>query len=205
MIILQANSSWLHTIDLLDRKLFFIINQQWSNNFLDAVLPYWREANIWVPLYLFFIVFVLLNFGKKGWWWILAAIGTTALSDIISSGIIKGNIMRLRPCQNYEIAHQIRFLVNYCPQSSSFTSSHATNHFAFAMFVVATLKKHTSAWMYALFVWAGIVCYAQVYVGVHYPIDVLSGGLLGCLLGLFAANSFNKFAGFNRLSTKILK
>jgi membrane-associated phospholipid phosphatase len=202
MNILQVTPEWFKGIDLIDRKLFFIVNKQWSNPFFDGLLPYLRESGIWVPLYLFFIVFALVNFGKKGWWWILGAICTAALSDMVSSSLIKGNIMRLRPCQNLEIAHQLRFLVNYCPRSSSFTSSHATNHFAFAMFVVATMKQFTSPWLNLLFVWAASICYAQVYVGVHYPLDVTSGAILGCLLGAMTAKIYNKFAGVNVLLTK---
>jgi membrane-associated phospholipid phosphatase len=203
MNLLNVTASWFTGIDLVDRKLFFIVNRQWSNSYFDAVLPYLRESNIWVPLYLFFIAFVLINYGGKGWWWILGAICTAALSDMVSSSLIKGNVFRLRPCQNPEIAHQLRFLVNYCPRSSSFTSSHATNHFAFAMFVVATLKQYTHPWLNLLFLWAGVICYAQVYVGVHYPIDVFCGAILGCLLGAFTARLYNKFAVLNPLSPKI--
>jgi undecaprenyl-diphosphatase len=188
---------WSSPIESIDRQLFFFINKQVTHPVLDVVLLYMREASVWVPLYLFFIVLVWLNFGIKGLWWILVAICTAALSDMISSSFVKGNILRLRPCRDTELAHQVRILANYCPINSSFTSSHATNHFAFAMFVVATLKKHTTRWLNLLFWWAGIICYAQVYVGVHYPLDVLCGALLGCGLGGLTALFFNKKIGLN--------
>jgi undecaprenyl-diphosphatase len=80
------------------------------------------------------------------------------------------------------MAFQIRFLAKYCGSNPSFTSSHALNHFAFAAFVVSSFKG-VSKWIYLLFVWAAIISYSQVYVGVHYPSDVIAGGLLGTLLG----------------------
>jgi membrane-associated phospholipid phosphatase len=203
MNLLQAAAPWFNGIDLVDRKLFFVVNKQWANPFFDKVLPYMRESNIWIPLYLFFVVFVLVNYGKSGWWWILGAVCTAALSDMVSSSLVKENIIRLRPCRNPEIAHQLRILVNYCPGSSSFTSSHATNHFAFAMFVVATLKQYTTPWLRLLFVWAAVICYAQVYVGVHYPLDVACGALLGCGLGAVTARLYNNFAGVSHLSPKV--
>jgi undecaprenyl-diphosphatase len=82
------------------------------------------------------------------------------------------------------MAFQIRFLAKYCGSNPSFTSSHALNHFAFAAFVVNSFKG-ISKWIYLLFVWAAIISYSQVYVGVHYPSDVIAGGLLGTLLGGF--------------------
>jgi len=173
-----------------------------ANGFFDTVMPFLRESNIWVPLYLFMLVFAVVNFGKRGLLWMLFAICTAALCDMVSSHLIKDHIFRLRPCNNPALADQIRVLVNYRPQSSSFTSSHATNHFGIAMFFVVTLKSYTSPWIRLFFVWAAIVCFSQVYVGVHYPFDVVSGAILGCLLGYIIAVFFNNYAGLISLQNK---
>ena len=202
MFFLQAGSTWFTAIDALDRKLFFLVNNGLANDFFDRIMPFVRESNLWVPLYLFMLAFVLVNFGSRGWLWILFAVCTAALCDLVSSHLIKEHIFRLRPCQNPAFAHQIRILANYCPQSSSFTSSHATNHFGIAMFMVVTLKKYTSPWISLFFLWAAAVCFAQVYVGVHYPFDVVSGGLLGSLLGYIIAVFFNNYAGLISLQNK---
>jgi len=178
------------------------INQDGGNAFFDAFLPYLRETYFWIPLYFFLILFVTANFGKRAWWWILAGVLTAALSDLISSQLIKENIMRLRPCQDPEIAYQIRFFINYCPQSSSFTSSHATSHFAQAMFFFITLKPFTK-WSSLFFVWAFVIAYTQVYVGVHYPFDVACGALLGCLIGFTTAKMFHKQIGMLSLDKQI--
>jgi membrane-associated phospholipid phosphatase len=202
MFFLQTGANWFTGIDAFDRKLFFLVNNGMANNFFDTAMPFLRESNIWVPLYLFMLVFAAVNFGKRGWLWMLFAICTAAVCDLVSSHLIKEHIFRLRPCQNPALADHIRILANYCPQSSSFTSSHATNHFGLSMFIVATLQAYTSTWIRLFFVWAAIICFSQVYVGVHYPLDVASGALLGCLLGYIFAVFFNNYAGLISLQNK---
>jgi undecaprenyl-diphosphatase len=88
----------------------------------------------------------------------------------------------------------MRFLANYCPSSSSFTSSHACNHFAMAFFIYRTLRQ-TSPWWSLVFVWAFMISYAQVYVGVHYPLDVICGAVVGSLIGLTTSRLFRLQAG----------
>jgi membrane-associated phospholipid phosphatase len=202
MVLLQVTPSWFRGIDALDRKLFFIVNRDLSNSLFDNTLPFVRESTIWAPLYIFMLVFAVVNFGKKGWLWFLFGICTAALGDLISSRLIKETVIRLRPCRNPEIADQVRILVNYCPGSSSFTSSHATNHFALSMFIVATMQKYTSPWLKLFFVWAAVISYAQVYVGVHYPLDVFCGALLGCFLGYIMSRLFNNYVGLSSLQYK---
>ena len=202
MFFLQTANNWFSGIDAVDRKLFFIVNNGLANDFFDTLMPFLRESNLWVPLYLFMLVFILVNFGYRGWLWILFAVCTAALCDLVSSHLIKEHIFRLRPCQNPELAHQIRVLANYCPRSSSFTSSHAVNHFGISMFIVVTLGAYVGSWLRLFFVWAAAICLAQVYVGVHYPLDVISGGLLGCGLGYIIAVFFNNYAGLVSLQNK---
>jgi undecaprenyl-diphosphatase len=85
--------------------------------------------------------------------------------------------------------------VAYCPESSSFTSSHAVNHFAAAMFIFTTFRKSLS-WKWALlFIWAFLISYAQVYVGVHFPFDVFCGAIVGVILGYIPAKIFNTTIG----------
>lgn len=179
----------------LDRGLFRLINYKWSNTFFDWLMPWLRNSTVWAPLYLFLILFVLINYKKNGWWWVLLAIVTVSLSDIISSHIIKEHIIRLRPCNDPSIADWVRVLVGYRPQSSSFTSSHATNHFAMAMFTFITLRHQFKKWAALFFLWAFSICYAQVYVGVHFPLDVTCGALIGILIGYLTGKLFNKNYG----------
>ncbi|RTL60379.1 MAG: phosphatase PAP2 family protein [Sphingobacteriales bacterium] len=181
-----------------DYQLFHLINSEWNNSLFDAVLPFLREANFWLPFYLFLLLLVTFNFGKQGGWWVLMIILTAVLSDILSSSVLKENLMRLRPCQDPSINGMIRILVNYCPRSSSFPSSHAVNHFAAATFIYQTLKFN-SKWWRLIFLWAFAIIYAQVYVGVHYPVDVFCGALIGMTLGWITSYIFNSRIGLQPL------
>ncbi|MBS1602147.1 MAG: phosphatase PAP2 family protein [Bacteroidetes bacterium] len=185
MILLDsgAHPGLLHSILQGDYWLFFSINQAWTSPFLDGLFLFMRESELWVPFYLFLLVFITLNFRKKGWWWAAYLIMTAIIGDLISSKLIKDTlVMRTRPCGDPLIADSVRFIANYCPTSSSFTSSHACNHFALAFFIYRTLR-HTSRWWSLVFVWAFLIAYAQVYVGVHFPLDVTCGALIGSIIG----------------------
>jgi undecaprenyl-diphosphatase len=188
------------TIQPFDTWLLTHINQDWSSSFLDTVLPYMRETLFWIPLYLFLLLFVAMNFGARAWWWVIGVVLTAALSDIISSQIIKQTIMRIRPCQDESVAMQILFFINYCPVSSSFTSSHATSHFAQATFFFVTLRNITGKWAWLFYFWAFVIAYTQVYVGVHYPFDVFCGSILGCGIGFAMSKMFHTRIGMLALS-----
>jgi undecaprenyl-diphosphatase len=170
--------------------LFKKINLDWSNSAFDVLMPVLRESIVWVPLYLFLAVFAYQNFGKVGIYWMLGAIATVCISDLVSSGFVKNYFNAPRPCRDSFYDYTVNLLINRCPGSGSFTSSHATNHFAFAGFTFFTLG-HVVKWTRWLFLWAFSICYAQVYVGVHYPIDVVGGTLLGITIAMFTSNLFN--------------
>jgi len=175
-----------------DRWLFSKINNDWTNTLLDTVFPFWREAITWAPLYVFLLAFVLINFGKKAWPWIFGLLITVILTDQISSSILKPYVNRPRPCHDILLADHIRLLLDYCSDSRSFTSSHATNHFGVAFFIYYTLKPYIKKWGYVFFLWAASISYGQVYIGVHYPTDVICGAMLGSIIGYITSRYFNK-------------
>ncbi len=182
----------MNKIILADRSIFEYINDHLHNAFFDVFFSLMRNSVTWLPLYLFMLVFILLNFKNDKYWWIFFAIGTVVLANFISSDIIKVNIYRIRPCNDPLLINKINFLIGYRPQSSSFTSSHATNHFAMASFFFFTLKKYIGNITWLFILWAALICFAQVYVGVHFPLDVICGGIIGYLFGYLSATSFNK-------------
>ena len=185
-----------------DRYIFGLINNKWNNSFFDSLMPLLRNTNFWLPLYLFLLIFALMNIRKSGWF-ILLTICTAALTDILSSHIIKNHIFRLRPCHDTNLIGTIRVLVSYCPQSSSFTSSHAANHFGLATFASITLYPYAGKWIFLTFMWAFLIIYAQVYVGVHYPIDVLGGALVGVMAGLLTSTIYQRKWGTLHLHNQI--
>lgn len=182
-------------IKQLDYFLFSKLNGQWHSSFFDWSIPLIRESYLWIPFYFFLILFATINFKLKGWYWVLFFLLNVIISDTASSRVIKNYFDRLRPCREPALADTVRFLVSYCPVSSSFTSSHAVNHFAAAMFIFTTFKKAVSPKWAVLFLWAFFISYAQVYVGVHFPLDVFCGAIVGLIIGYIPATAFNKYIG----------
>jgi undecaprenyl-diphosphatase len=182
-----------------DKWLMLRINNEWTNSTLDAIFPVWRESLTWIPLYVFILAFVIYNFGGKIWPWIVLLILTVICTDQLSSGLFKDLFGRLRPCRDPELMYQVRLLLNRCPVSFSFTSSHATNHFGVAMFIIATMKPIMQQWRWLFFAWAATISYGQVYVGVHFPLDILGGATLGCTVGWAASQLYKKKYGLPEL------
>ncbi|MFT5834359.1 MAG: membrane-associated phospholipid phosphatase [Cognaticolwellia sp.] len=176
----------------LDIELFFKINRVWTHPLLDVLLPLFRNKVFWAPLYLFLVSFFLLNFKRKGLWIVLCILVTVGITDFSSSKLFKPLVKRERPCNNEHINASVRTLIR-CGPGKSFTSSHATNHFGIAIFLAFLFgKKRRWIWTLAIF-WAGIISYAQVYVGVHYPLDVICGGMLGAFIGILMAKFCRKY------------
>jgi undecaprenyl-diphosphatase len=191
-------------LDEWDKWLFIKLNNQWTNPFFDAILPYFRIPEFWIPLYLFILVFMAVNYGKKGLWWSIAFVCTVAITDMIGARIFKEVVHRLRPCQDPDFSFHVRLLLNGCSGSFSFVSNHAANHFGMATFMVMTFKGIFKRWMYLAYLWAFFVAYAQVYVGVHYPLDVLGGACLGVLAGLLTSWVFHRKWGTFNLDNQLL-
>jgi membrane-associated phospholipid phosphatase len=178
------------TIVHYDHMVWYYLNTQWHNAFFDTVIPFLRNPWFWAPLYLFLIIFMPKKFGKQGWIWCAGFLITFAISDQVSAHLMKPFFHRVRPCNNPFLADIVHIIVP-CGSGQSFPSSHATNHFALAVFSAVSLG-HMARWVWAVgLIWAASVSYAQVYVGVHFPFDVLCGGLLGATIGWFTGHAFN--------------
>lgn len=194
--ILSSNNQVLLWLDKIDKELFLLFNTKLTNSALDNIFPWYRDSNTWIPLYFFLLLFTAINYKNKIWPWLLMIAVTATLSDQISSSFFKNLFERTRPCNDIFMQLQGRLLLNRCPSSFSFTSSHATNHFAAAMFLFLSLKPAFKKWSYLFFIWAATISYGQVYVGVHYPLDILGGCLVGCSVGYLTGTYFNKKFGF---------
>jgi undecaprenyl-diphosphatase len=167
-----------------------------SNTVFDFYLPVLRNKLFWIPVYVFIISFLFFRYKKAAWLLLLFLILTLGAADIISSHLIKKNVERIRPC-NVEQLHTIPRVS--CGSGYSFTSSHAANHFALSVFLILSVARRRSV-KGILFFWAFIVSFSQVYVGVHYPLDVIMGALLGTFIAFVfyylykkSEDNFNKF------------
>jgi len=190
-----AASFW-QTIINWDQALFEKINGDWANPFFDALMPFLRNSQVWAPLYLFVLVLVLHNYGVKALWWALLFIVTVSLTDMTGTYIFKHNIERLRPCRDPAFAAHVRLVLKQCAGGYGFISNHAANHFGMAAFFFITFRRMIGKWAWTGLIWAASIAYAQVYVGVHYPLDVLAGALLGLGFGFSTGRLFNKRFGF---------
>jgi membrane-associated phospholipid phosphatase len=175
----------------LDRHIFYFINHDMANAFFDLVMPWLRNARFWIPLYIFTLVFCVWKFKKTGVIIVLMLAATAGIADFTSASIIKPAIKRVRPCRD-PITSQTDIQRIPCGTGYSFPSTHATDHFAMAAFLsLVFARRWRWIWLTSM-LWAGLICFAQVYVSVHYPIDVLGGALYGMIVGFAMALLFKK-------------
>ena len=181
-------------LDSWDKSLFKLINGRLTNDIFDKIAPWWREQSTWYPLYISLLLYVIMKMKKDAWKWVLAFILTVTISDIVSSHILKDLVGRVRPCSEATLVGYCKLLIGRCPTSGSFTSSHASNHFAMAMFIFYTLRKYFGKFGIIFILWAASIAYAQVYVGVHYPFDVIGGAVLGIGIGTLMSKLYSRVA-----------
>jgi membrane-associated phospholipid phosphatase len=174
-----------------DRHLFYLINHDLSNTFFDWLMPLMRNPKFWIPLYLFIITFCIWRYKKQGAVLVLFLALAVGFADYSSASIIKPNISRLRPCRD-PIMAQTDISRVACGTGYSFPSTHATDHFAIALFLSFIFFKRWRWILPATILWAATICFAQVYVGVHFPLDVTGGAIYGSLVGVMFAIGFRK-------------
>ncbi|MGB3946962.1 MAG: phosphatase PAP2 family protein [Bacteroidia bacterium] len=173
----------IQQIKAIDTDLFIFLNSK-HNAFFD-VLMYWASHKFfWIPLYLFFLYLVYKQIGKRVWTVLIAVVLLIILSDQLSVHLFKNVFMRLRPCHEPLLQSSIHLLNNHCGGSFGFVSSHAANTFALASFLILFFENKTRYFTFFLIAWACFVSYSRVYSGVHYPGDVIVGGVLGGGIGI---------------------
>ncbi len=203
MFYLLLLSIW-QKLEQWDQWLFIKINSDFTNPFFDNLMPFMRYPLNWAPLYLFLAVFALLNYKSKGAWWMLFFIITIALTDMTGNYVFKHGFQRIRPCGDPGFFFHVRLLADHCSTGYSFVSNHAANHFGLASFFFITTRPLLKNLAAIAFIWAGLIAYSQVYIGIHYPSDIFGGALLGLLFGGLTGGIFNKrygFAIFDKQST----
>lgn len=186
----------LDSIIDIDTNLFLFFNGI-NSPFWDSVFYVITGKLFWIP---FVLGLLVLTYLKAGWRviYVFLFMGIAmGLSDIISVKLFKEVFERLRPCHNPIITGLVHTVNGHCGGQFGFVSSHAANSFALAVFAGLLFKQKFKFVMPAMLFWAALVSYSRVYVGVHFPLDIICGGLLGafiaCLVYRFFQYSNQKF------------
>ncbi|WP_423149403.1 phosphatase PAP2 family protein [Rubrolithibacter danxiaensis] len=175
-----------------DQQIFIAINKGLSNPLFDYIMPLLRNRFFWTPLYVFLIVFFVRNYKKQGWILILFLLVTFGLADYLTSGIMKPVFERLRPCNDPALKAYMNSLIA-CGTGFSFPSSHAANHFGIALFLIVVFRNRWKPLLPLALLWAFCISFAQVYVGVHYPVDVTTGAIIGSIIGYITGTIYLNF------------
>jgi undecaprenyl-diphosphatase len=169
----------------VDTRLLLFLNGL-NNSFFDFLM-YWISYKFtWLPLYIFFLYLLIRKYKLKALW-IMLFVGLLITFSDQFSVMFKNHFLRLRPCHNEEINFLIHTVKDKCGGRFGFVSSHAANSFSLAIFLIPFLKSYSQRLPILLIAWATIVSYSRIYLGVHYPGDILGGALMGIMAGyLFA-------------------
>ena len=189
----------MEEIILEDKQAMIFLNNLGSSTF-D---PFWilvSEKWFWIPLYVIFLYFLYKNFNKKSLFYILlfVALGITASDQI--ANIFKFGFERLRPCHDPSLEGLLREVK--CGGKFGFYSAHSSNSFFVATYLTILLGKKIKQLPYFLFVWAAIVAYSRVYLGMHFPGDIIIGAIMGILLALFFGTLAKKVIKKSEVTTK---
>ena len=166
----------------LDTELFVYLNSLGSERW-DTLWLIITDELTFVPLY---GILLFLIYRKYGWQKTLVIMLVTAALITFTdqmTNVVKRSVLRFRPCACEEIMDQIRFIAKRCSTNRSFFSGHSSNTMAAAIFGGLLLRPYSKNIIYFLMLWSMIVAYSRIYVGVHFPVDIICGMAFGALTG----------------------
>ncbi len=170
---------WLKEVDT---KLFFLINSHYCSS-CDFIFYWISQKWIWIPLYFFLAFVIYKNFGYQLWKILISVAVLILLTDQFSV-FIKDMVMRYRPCHNLILQSQLHLVNGECGGQYGFISSHAANSSGLAMFLILLLNQKMKWITSVLIVWCFVISYSRIYLGMHYPVDIIGGWIAGILSAL---------------------
>lgn len=168
----------IETLKSWDESLFLLLNGMRAD-WLDPLMLVLTGTATWIPFYVLLLYFLIRKYRKESVWYLLGIVGLILLADQFTSGFMKPYFERLRPCHDPRW-EGIIFNYSGCGGRYGFASSHASNTFAIASYLWLIFQTTSYRW---LFLWAFIIAYTRVYLGVHYPADILVGAIVGIISG----------------------
>jgi len=172
----------LETLKELDQEIFLYLNHRHSLNW-DIFMEFCTDKKAWFPFYAVILLVLIRHFKAKVLFILVAVALTITAADLFASGFCKPFFGRLRPCYEPELDGLVHILARGCGGKFGFISSHAANTFGLATILTLTTQKHFR-YVWLFFVWAAIVSYSRIYIGVHYPGDIIVGALSGIFWAL---------------------
>lgn len=190
----------IEAIDGFDKQLLLFLNSI-NSDFGDILMWIFSEKLTWLPLILVLLYVVIKNKGRETILVILGLAIAITLADQVASSLFKPVVERLRPSRDPSIMNQIHIVNGYRGGKYGFVSSHAANVFAVAVFTAMLFRERL--YSVVILIWAVSVAYSRIYLGVHYPMDILCGAIVGVLAGYVALWLYHKmisrFPGFRKL------
>jgi len=177
----------LETLINWDTNLFLFLNGIHSP-FWDQVMWLISGKWIWIPLYLFILGWLIKNYQWKAIALLVFIVLLITISDQSSVHLFKQIFQRLRPCHDPTIANMVHIVNGKCGGEYGFVSSHAANTFAIAVFSLLLIRNRF--YTVSIIFWASLVSYSRVYLGVHFPGDIIGGALLGIFIGFLVCKGY---------------